>query len=103
MTNSDKAAAGETCQVCKEKFPLDECYEYRGFIACQKHFDELQERVDSKRNEVMKVADSSVRSQADGEWSNGGYKNMKVDVSGRPIPTKVKEPQILSDYENGIL
>lgn len=50
----------------------------------------------------MEVTEHSIRSQADGEWANGGYKTMKTDAGGRPI-TKVKEPQILKDYEDGKL
>jgi hypothetical protein len=91
------------CAVCKKAFPLDECYEYRGFIACERDFKELQGKVDHKRREVQEITEASVRSQASGEWQNGGYKTMKTDTGGSPIPSVVKSPQILVDYENGIL
>jgi len=78
-------------------------YEYRGFIFCEQHFDEGIEIVDTKRKEVMEVTAHSVKSQANGEWANGSYKKMATDVAGNPIPTKVKEPQILKDYESSIL
>lgn len=90
------------CQVCHEKFDDSQTYEYRGFMFCEEHFDEGCEKVDGKRQEVQEVTEHSVRSQADGEWANGGYKTMKVDTGGRPITT-VKEPQILKDYESGKL
>lgn len=90
------------CQVCKEMFDDSETYEYRGFTFCEEHFDEGIEKVDYKRSEVIETVDKSSRSQADGEWQRGGYKTMKVDEGGRPV-TKVKEPQILKDYEDGVL
>lgn len=90
------------CAICKEMFDDSETYEYRGFLSCAEHFDELQEKVDEKRKEVLEVVEHSIRSQADGEWQNGGYKTMKTDKAGRPI-TRIKKPLILEDYENGIL
>lgn len=90
------------CQLCKSMFDDSDTYEYRGFLFCAEHFDEGIKRVDEKRSFVMKTTESSVRSQADGEWHNGGYKTMKTDAGGRPI-TKAKEPQVLQEYERGEL
>lgn len=103
----------EICQVCKKEIkPIvyddgvvdysDE-YEYRGFVFHEKCFDEGVKRVDEKRSQVSNVVEASVKSQSNGEWVNGGYKTMKVNASGSPIPSKVNEPQILKDYESGIL
>lgn len=78
-------------------------YEYRGFDFHEECFDEGVKKVDSKRKEVQEVIEHSVKSQAGGEWMNGGYKTMKTDKSGSPIPSKVTEPQILKDYESGKL
>lgn len=91
------------CRICKNVFREGGMYEYRGFLFCEEHIDEGEGKVDNKRKEVSKVTEASVKSQANGEWANGGYKHMKTDISGRPIPTKVKEPLILQDYEKGIL
>ena len=93
---------GNKCAICGDYFDDSETYEYRGFIFCEEHFDEGIERVDEKRSFVMETTEKSVRSQADGEWANGVYKTMKTDAGGRPI-TKVSEPQVLKDYENGKL
>jgi len=101
------------CQHCKNKIDtpdfgdgvLDysDVYDYRGFSFHGKCFNEGIKKVDEKRRQVSEVVEASVKSQASGEWANGGYKTMKTDVSGRPIPSKTKEPQILQDYEKGIL
>ena len=90
------------CQLCKEIIPSYEIYEYRGFNSCEKCFDDLKNKVDDKRERVIETTDKAIRSQLDGEWINGGYKYMNVDKSGRPAG-KVQEPQILKDYEDGIL
>lgn len=92
-----------TCPICKEEFYEGEMYEYRGVLACEKDFEAVIKKRDYQRQQVMETTEKSIRSQSDGEWNNGGYKTMKVDKSGRPIPTKTKEPQALKDYEDGKL
>lgn len=86
------------CSICGEELSDSEAYEYRGAIACAKHHDESIKKRDFERQEVMAEAEHTVRSQADGEWANGGYRTMKTDAGGKPI-TKVKEPLRLQKYE----
>lgn len=90
------------CVICGEELSDSEAYEYRGAIACATHHEEMIKKRDYQRQQVVEVTEHSVRSQADGEWANGGYKTMKTDAGGRPI-TKVKEPQVLQEYERGEL
>ena len=100
------------CQLCKKvietpdygdgQLDYSDVYEYRGFDFHQKCFEEGCKKVDEKRAQVIETTEKSIRSQADGEWQNGGYKTMNVGADGRPI-TKVREPQVLKDYENGQL
>lgn len=91
-----------SCAICHEECPDSELYEYRGVEACEEHFKEAQGKRDYQRQRIMETTDTSIRSQADGEWQNGGYKTMKTDAGGRPV-TKIKEPQMLKDYEGGKL
>lgn len=103
----------EICQLCKKEIKptvyedgvvdYEDLYEYRGFVFHEDCFDEGVKKVDAKRQEVIQTTESSLKSQAGGEWQNGGYKTMKTDVAGNPMPSEVKEPQILKDYEKGIL
>jgi predicted nucleic acid-binding Zn-ribbon protein len=93
---------GNKCAICGDYFDDSDTYEYRGVMSCAEHFEELQSKRNEQRQRVMEVTEHSVRSQADGEWANGGYKTMKTDTSGRPI-TKVKEPLMLQEYEDGKL
>ena len=90
------------CAICGGYFDDSDTYEYRGVMSCGEHFDELVAKRDYQRQQVMETTEKSVRSQADGEWWYGGYKNMKTDAAGRPI-TRIKEPLSLKDYEDGKL
>lgn len=92
------------CQKCKQEFDLGELYEYRGFEFCEEHFDEGCKRVDEKRQEVMEVTAHSIKSQRNGEFANNRSKYHLGNVAPDGLPIiKVKEPQILQDYERGIL
>ena len=86
------------CSICNDELSDSETYEYRGAYACAQHHEEVIKKRDFERQEVMAETEHSVRSQADGEWQNGGYRSMRTGPGGRPI-TKVKEPQRLQDYE----
>ena len=89
------------CAICKEEVADSECYEYRGVMACEKDFDELIKKRDEQRERVMEVTNASVKSQRNGEFVNNKSNN-NFASDGLPI-VKVKEPQILKDYENGLL
>ncbi len=92
------------CQICGKYFDDSETYEYRGFMACEKHFDELCEKVDYKRNEVMEITEKVVENQRKGEFVNNRRKYHLGNVASDGLPIiKIKEPKILSDYEKGIL
>lgn len=104
----------EICQLCKEEIEcpdygdgvLDysDLYEYRGFTFHGKCHKEGCKKVDAKRQEVMEVTEYSVKSQRNGEFRNNRSKYHLGNVASDGLPImKVKEPQILKDYENGIL
>jgi hypothetical protein len=102
------------CQLCKKVIEtpdygdgvldMSDVYEYRGFTFHETCFDEGSRAVERKRAEVITETKASLESQANGEWVNGGYKNMNTDPhTGKPLVKHPKEPQKLTDYENGIL
>lgn len=94
----------EKCQVCKGQFELSELYEYRGFSFCSEHFEEGQEKVNYKREQVMETTEASVKSQRSGEFVNNRKKYHLGNVAGDGLPIITPtEPQILKDYEKGIL
>ena len=88
------------CAICKEELTDSECYEYRGAYSCEKCFNEVQEKRDYQRQQVMEVTEHSIKSQRNGDFINGN--SDKIANDGLPI-IKVNEPQILKDYEDGKL
>jgi hypothetical protein len=92
------------CQICKKYFDSSYIYEHRGFYACEKHFDELCDKVETKRKEVSEVVNKSVENQRNGEFINNRVKYNLNNVASDGLPIMpIKEPHILKDYENGIL
>jgi hypothetical protein len=102
------------CQLCKKEIEtpdygdgvLDysDVYEYKGFFFHEKCFEEGVKKVNRKRQEVIEETKHSLNSQVNGKWMNGGYKTMKTDIhTGKPLVKKLRQPQKLTDYENGIL
>lgn len=90
----------EKCPICWKVFMESDMYEYRGFHSCWDCHDLLQEKVNYKRKEVMEITNHSTLSQRNWEFVNN--KNTKLASDWLPI-MKIKEPQILIDYENWIL
>ncbi len=92
------------CVICGEEFAASEIYEYRGIYACKEHIDEVREKRDYQRKEVIKITEKSIRSQREGEFINNRkkYNLRNVAPDGLPI-IKPKEPQALKDYEEGKL
>lgn len=43
----------ETCPICKNDFELGQMYEYRGALACEDCIEEMREKRDFQRAEVI--------------------------------------------------
>ena len=92
-----------TCSVCKKEFPSSLTYEYRGAYACQEHFKEATEKREEERKNVMEITNASIESQRNGEFINNRQKYHLGNVMPDGLPRmKVKEPQILKDYEKRV-
>lgn len=44
----------EQCCICKKYFDLEELYEYREKVACEKDFEKAQQIAESERAEIMR-------------------------------------------------
>lgn len=42
-----------TCVICGGEFSAGDTYEYRGMYSCGEHFDEMQEKRDFQRQEII--------------------------------------------------
>ncbi|HEN3396959.1 TPA: hypothetical protein ACGJN9_001434 [Yersinia enterocolitica] len=93
-----------TCAVCKSEVDGNDTYEYRGFYSCDEHFDELQERVDSKRQRIIDDFDAKSSPLRGLDISPGsviGRANREI-LKG-PIEVCSKETPIEKEYSNGML
>ncbi|CQI98208.1 hypothetical protein [Yersinia frederiksenii] len=93
-----------TCAVCKAEFDSNDTYEYRGFYSCDEHFDELQERVDGKRQRIIDDFDAKSKPLRGLDISPDsviGRANREI-LKG-PIEVCSKETPIEKEYSNGIL
>lgn len=85
-------------------FDDSDTYEYRGFLSCEEHFEELQANVEDKRGQVIEVTEKSILSQRNGEFKNNPQKYNIHNVASDGLPIiKVSEPEILKEHEKGIL
>ena len=88
------------CRICKKLLDSYQTYEYRGYYSCEICFDKLTNFVDDMRGNVIRITEASIKSQRIGAFNNGCVDNIQAD--GLPA-VKIKEPQILKDYEKGDL
>ena len=104
----------EICQHCKKEIETPDfgdgtldysnVYEYRGFTFHAECMVAGEKKVEAKRGEVIHVTEHSVHSQRNGEFINNRNKYHLGNVAGDGLPRiRIKEPQILKNYENGIL
>lgn len=100
----------EKCALCHESYSnwdpdeSHQIFEYRGFLGCSDCIKEVRKKVDAKRQEVMETVNHSVNSQRKGEFVHNNKKYNLGNVASDGLPVmKVKEPQVLQEYENGTL
>lgn len=49
------------CKKCKKELDGSEAYEYRGAYSCEEHFDEVCEKRDWERQELIKEEDPKLK------------------------------------------
>lgn len=93
-----------TCAVCKAEFDSNDTYEYRGFYSCGDHFDELQERVDGKRQRIIDDFDAKSKPLQGLDISiDSVIGRANREILKGSIEVCSKETLIEKDYRNGIL
>jgi len=94
----------DKCAICRQMFDLSELYEYRGVIACEKHFDELQEKRNYQRAEI--IEDNEHRTapfKGIDTASNTTLGKANKELLSKQIDIAKKEPARLKNYEDGKL
>ena len=94
----------DKCAICEKMFDLSELYEYRGVIACEEHFDELQEKRDYQRAEI--IEDNKHRTEpfrGIDTASDSTIGKANREILKKQIDIAKKEPERLKNYEKGKL
>jgi recombinational DNA repair protein (RecF pathway) len=94
----------DKCAICGKYFELDDLYEYRGVIACEKHFDELCEKRDYQRTEIMEELNHKTkpfRGLDMADDSTLGKANR--EILKKEIDIAKKESLRVKNYEEGKL
>lgn len=92
------------CAVCKAEFDSNDTYEYRGFYSCDEHFDELQERVNGKRQRIIDDFDAKSKPlQGLDINTNSVIGRANREILKGPIEVCSKETLIEKEYSSGIL
>lgn len=92
------------CCLCKKELDDYSGYEYRGFHSCEEYFDEVCDRVDRKRQEIISRHDSvsiplkglDIRPDNPIGKANRELLKGSIEVSG-------KETYLEKKYRKGIL
>ncbi|MEM8052737.1 hypothetical protein Q4Q99_14390 [Morganella morganii] len=92
------------CCLCKKEIDGYSGYEYRGFSSCEECFDEVCERVDIKRQEIINQHDSASMplKGLDIRPDNPIGKANRELLKGS-IEVASKESHLEKNYRNGIL
>lgn len=91
------------CAICHNHFEYGRMYEYRGFLNCDACFDELQAKVDNRRQEVIEEQNHKTAVFKGLDMSNSTIGKSNREILERNIEIAKKPSKRVNDYENGIL
>lgn len=92
------------CCRCKSVLDGYSAYEYRGFVACETHFDEVIKLVDAKRADLIEREASRLKPIAGLDiHSDSPVGVVNQRILGGVIEAVSKEHPIEAEYRKGIL
>lgn len=87
------------CSICKEYFDDSDLYEYRGAIACSEHFDQLQERRDGERQQIIDEENHKTERFRGLNLSDDAIGKANREILKTDIEIASKESKRIKDYE----
>lgn len=87
------------CEICKEDFPIDETYEYRGAFACHEHFEQVCQKRDYERAEIIAEEKQRTDKFRGLDLSNSVIGKANKELLKPDIEIVSKESGRLKDYE----
>lgn len=94
-------SAKDKCAICGKYFELDQLYEYRGAIACEKHHDQLCEKRDFQRAEIIEESNHNTRPFKGLNTGNDSIGKANREILKTEIDIAKKESERLKRYERG--
>lgn len=92
------------CCRCKAEIDGNSAYEYRGFVACEAHFDEVIKLVDAKRADLIEREASRLKPLAGLDiHPDSPIGKINRQILGGVIEVVAKEHPIEAEYRKGIL
>lgn len=89
----------ETCPICKNDFELGQMYEYRGALACVDCIEEMREKRDFQRAEVIEEQKFKTDRFKGLDMSDSQIGKINREILKSDIEIAKKESQRLNDYE----
>lgn len=89
----------ETCPICKNDFELGQMYEYRGALACEDCIEEMIEKRDFQRAEVIEEQKFKTDRFKGLDMSDSQIGKINREILKSDIEIAKKESQRLNDYE----
>lgn len=89
----------ETCPICKNDFELGQMYEYRGALACEDCIEEMREKRDIQRAEVIEEQNFKTDRFKGLDMSDSQIGKINREILKSDIEIAKKESQRLKDYE----
>lgn len=89
----------ETCPICKNDFELGQMYEYRGALACGECIEEMREKRDFQRAEVIEEQKFKTDKFKGLDMSDSQIGKTNREILKSDIEIAKKESQRLKNYE----
>jgi hypothetical protein len=89
----------ETCPICKNDFELGQMYEYRGALACEDCIEEMREKRDFQRAEVIEEQNFKTDRFKGLDMSDSQIGKINREILKSDIEIAKKESKRLKDYE----
>ena len=89
----------ETCPICKNVFELEQMYEYRGALACEDCIEEMREKRDAERAEVIAEQNHKTDRFKGLDMSDSQIGKANREILKSDIEIAKKESQRLKNYE----
>ena len=90
----------QRCSICGEEFEDSELYEYRGVIACHPHFEELQNKRNFERQQIIAEEKHKTEKFRGLDLSDSTIGKVNKSILKKEIEISKKESLRIKTYES---